>query len=82
MTPSREGDLGGAWRPRSRDIGAESPKLIHVLTGHLGPITRVGLDTTAWGELPTRLVSDDQVVHIDSFPVGDDRTDPHRHRHP
>ncbi|MFF1320219.1 MULTISPECIES: DUF5994 family protein [Streptomyces] len=47
MTPSREGDLDGAWWPRSRDIGVESPKPIHVLTGHHGPITRVGLDTTA-----------------------------------
>ncbi|MGW1621794.1 hypothetical protein [Streptomyces sp. NPDC002172] len=32
------------------------PDLIHLLTGHLGPITRVGLDATAWDELPTRLV--------------------------
>ncbi|WP_406159277.1 DUF5994 family protein [Streptomyces canus] len=70
-TPSREGNLDGAWWPRSRDIGSELPDLIHVLTGHLGPITRVGLDATAWEELPTRLVIDDRVVHIDSFPVGD-----------
>lgn len=71
-TPSREGNLDGAWWPRSRDIGAELPDLIHVLTGHLGPITRVGLDATSWDSLPTRLVIDDRVVHIDSFPVGDD----------
>ncbi|MGW2506538.1 DUF5994 family protein [Streptomyces sp. NPDC001588] len=71
-THSREGNLDGAWWPRSRDIGAELPALIRVLTGHLGPITRVGLDATAWDELPTRLVIDDQVVHIDSFSVGDD----------
>ncbi|WP_330459023.1 DUF5994 family protein [Streptomyces sp. NBC_00820] len=71
-THSREGNLDGAWWPRSRDIGAELPDLIHVLTSHLGPITRVGLDATAWDGLPTRLVVDDQVVRIDSFPVGDD----------
>jgi hypothetical protein len=47
-TPSREGNRDGAWWPRSRDIGAELPDLIHVLTEHLGPITRVGLDATAW----------------------------------
>ena len=70
-THSRQGVLDGAWWPRSRDIGAELPDLIHVLAGHLGPITRVGLDATAWDELPTRLVIDDRVVHIDSFPVGD-----------
>jgi hypothetical protein len=43
-----------------------------VLTQHLGPVMRVGLDATAWDELPTRLIIDDRVIHIDSFPVGDD----------
>ncbi|ATW49610.1 DUF5994 family protein [Streptomyces xantholiticus] len=71
-THVREGILDGAWWPRSRDIGAELPSLITALTEHLGPLTRVGLDSTAWEELPTRLIIDDRVVHIDSFPVGDD----------
>ncbi|WP_030816404.1 DUF5994 family protein [Streptomyces sp. NRRL F-2799] len=71
-TRSREGNLDGGWWPRSRDIGAELPDLVRALTVHLGPITRVGLDATAWDELPTRLVIGDQVVRIDSFPVGDD----------
>ncbi|MFD8262166.1 DUF5994 family protein [Streptomyces griseoluteus] len=69
---SREGVLDGAWWPRSRDIGAELPELLSALTRHLGPVTRVGLDTAAWAGLPTRIVVDDRVVHIDSFPVGDD----------
>ncbi|MFG3495795.1 DUF5994 family protein [Streptomyces sp. NPDC047928] len=71
-THSREGVLDGAWWPRSRDVTAELPALIQVLTGHLGPITRVGLDTAAWEEVPTRVVVDDRVVHLDSFPLGDD----------
>lgn len=71
-TESREGTLDGAWWPRTRDIGTELPALVSALTAHLGPITRVGLDATAWNELPTRLVVEDRVVHIDSFPVGDD----------
>ncbi|MFI6419503.1 DUF5994 family protein [Streptomyces sp. NPDC050842] len=71
-THSREGVLDGAWWPRSRDVATELPALIQALTGHLGPITRVGLDTDAWGEVPTRLVIDDQVVRLDSYPVGDD----------
>ncbi|MGX1476387.1 UNVERIFIED_CONTAM: hypothetical protein RKD50_005195 [Streptomyces canus] len=70
-TPPREGNRDGAWWPRSRDTGAELPDLIHVLTEHLGPITRVGLDATARDELPTRLVLDDRVVRIDFFVVGD-----------
>ncbi|MET9799638.1 DUF5994 family protein [Streptomyces sp. NPDC006368] len=71
-TRSREGVVDGAWWPRSRDVGAELPALLRALTEHLGPITRVGLDAAAWEALPTRLVVDDRVVHIDSFPVGDD----------
>lgn len=71
-THAREGILDGAWWPRSRDIGAELPSLIGALTEHLGPVIRVGLDRGAWDELPTRLLVDGRVVHIDSFPVGDD----------
>lgn len=71
-TEAREGVLDGAWWPRSRDIGAELPALLSALTGHLGPVTRVGLDAAAWEGLPTRIVVEDRVVHIDSFPVGDD----------
>ncbi|MEV4232759.1 DUF5994 family protein [Streptomyces bobili] len=70
-TRSREGLLDGAWWPRTYDIKTELPALISVLTGHLGPITRVGVDAAAWNGLPTRLVIDDQVVHLDSDPVGD-----------
>ncbi|GGP71735.1 hypothetical protein GCM10010214_53380 [Streptomyces abikoensis] len=71
-TRERGGILDGAWWPRSRHIGAELPGLITALTEHLGPITRVGLDASAWEELPTRLIIEDRVVRIDSFPVGDD----------
>ncbi len=42
------------------------------MTEHLGPVTRVGLDAGTWDELPTRLTVDGRVVHIDSFPIGDD----------
>ncbi|MCQ0024870.1 DUF5994 family protein [Streptomyces somaliensis DSM 40738] len=71
-TESREGVLDGAWWPRSRDITEELPALVSALVEHLGPITRVGLDAAAWDGLPVRLVIDDRVVHITSFPVGDD----------
>lgn len=71
-TQSREGVLDGAWWPRSRDIAAELPVLLSALTRHLGPVTRVGLDTAAWEGIPTRIVVEDRVVRIDSFPVGDD----------
>ncbi|MFI8449941.1 DUF5994 family protein [Streptomyces erythrochromogenes] len=71
-TSSREGLLDGAWWPRTRDIVTELPALISVLTEHLGPITRVGVDASAWNDPPARLVVDGRVVHLDSDPVGDD----------
>ncbi|WP_435059989.1 DUF5994 family protein [Streptomyces sp. bgisy060] len=70
-TATRQSLLDGAWWPRSRDVERELPPLITALTEHLGLITRVGLDASAWNGIPTRLVVDDQVVHLDSFPVGD-----------
>ncbi|MFE5025336.1 DUF5994 family protein [Streptomyces sp. NPDC056656] len=70
-TQSREGLLDGAWWPRSHDITAELPALVAELTSHLGPITRVGLDSAAWEALPTRLIIDDRVVHLDAHEVGD-----------
>ncbi|WP_327668107.1 MULTISPECIES: DUF5994 family protein [unclassified Streptomyces] len=71
-TQSRQGILDGAWWPRTRDVEKEIPPLVAALTEHLGPISRVGLDASAWNDIPTRLVVGDGVVHLDSFPVGDD----------
>lgn len=71
-TSFREGLLDGAWWPRTRDIVTELPALISVLTEHLGPITRVGVDASAWNYPPARLVVDGRVVHLVSDPVGDD----------
>ncbi|MGC9498406.1 DUF5994 family protein [Streptomyces sp. WG7] len=70
-THERAGILDGAWWPRSRTLTAELPGLVSALTERLGPITRIGLDSAAWDELPTRLTVDDRVVHIDAFTVGD-----------
>lgn len=71
-THDRGGVLDGAWWPRSRDVAAELPGLISALTERLGPLTRVGLDSAAWDGLPTRLVVDGRVVHIDASSVSDD----------
>jgi hypothetical protein len=71
-THERRGILDGAWWPRSRDVEAELPGLISALTEHLGPVARVGLDRAAWDGVPTRLVVDGRIVHIDASAVGDD----------
>ncbi|MEU2286659.1 DUF5994 family protein [Streptomyces sp. NPDC013178] len=71
-THDRRGVLDGAWWPRSRDVTVELPGLVSALAERLGPIARVGLDRGAWDGLPTRLVVDGRVVHIDASSVGDD----------
>ncbi|WP_330354277.1 DUF5994 family protein [Streptomyces chartreusis] len=71
-THDRQGILDGAWWPRSRHLATELPGLISALSERLGPVTRIGLDTGAWDEMPTRMTVDDRVVHIDAFSVGDD----------
>ncbi|MFJ3500489.1 DUF5994 family protein [Streptomyces sp. NPDC090135] len=71
-TRSRQGLLDGAWWPRTRDVEREFPPLVTALTEHLGPLSRVGVDASAWNGIPTRLTVDGRVVHVDSFPVGDD----------
>ncbi|MER6712632.1 MULTISPECIES: DUF5994 family protein [unclassified Streptomyces] len=71
-THERRGILDGAWWPRSRNLTVELPGLISALTERLGPVTRIGLDSAAWDEMPTRMTVDDRVVHIDVFAVGDD----------
>ncbi|MGN9755818.1 DUF5994 family protein [Streptomyces sp. SD31] len=71
-TRDRQGVLDGAWWPRSRDVAVELPGLVGALTEHLGPIARLGLDSAAWDGLPTRLVVDGRVVHLDASSVGDD----------
>ncbi|OEU87424.1 hypothetical protein DB35_22395 [Streptomyces abyssalis] len=70
--PSGDGLFDGAWWPHSRDIHAELPGLVTVLSEHLGPIDRIGLDADAWDGLGEPLFVDGRLIQIDWFPVGDD----------
>ncbi|MFI5772237.1 DUF5994 family protein [Streptomyces sp. NPDC051658] len=70
-TSSRAGFFDGAWWPRSRDIRSQLPDLIDALTASLGPIARVGLDASAWDEVPAHLVVGDHKVRIDWSAVDD-----------
>ncbi|WP_456341394.1 DUF5994 family protein [Streptomyces tendae] len=45
----REGELDGAWWPRSRDITGEFPGLVPALSTYLGPVARVGKDRHRYG---------------------------------
>lgn len=78
-THERQGVLDGAWWPQSRDIAAELPALITALTEYLGPVTRIGLDATAWERLPTRLNAEGSRTSAPTWAVGfvcPDRTGP------
>ncbi|KDN84617.1 hypothetical protein KCH_37090 [Kitasatospora cheerisanensis KCTC 2395] len=72
-TMSREGIFDGAWWPRSNHVLAELPDLITALSAHLGRIGRVGLDTSAWDEVPRSLVANGLTVKINWF-AGSDAT--------
>ncbi|NLU75925.1 hypothetical protein HCC61_25280 [Streptomyces sp. HNM0575] len=70
--PSGQGLFDGAWWPHSRDVHAELPGLVTVLSEHLGPIDRVGLDADAWDGLGEPLVVEGRHVEVEWFPVGED----------
>jgi Family of unknown function (DUF5994) len=75
---SARGLLDGGWWPRTRDLAAELPELVHALDERHGRITRVLLGTADWdGSRPRRLAigspPGSRVVKIgwfDSMPVG------------
>ncbi|MDH6133932.1 hypothetical protein P3T37_003331 [Kitasatospora sp. MAA4] len=71
-TLTRAGMFDGAWWPRSRDVEAELPCLITALTAHLGHISRVGLDTSGWDDIPRCLTVDGLAIRIGRFSAGAD----------
>lgn len=70
--PSHDGLFDGAWWPHSRNIHAELPGLVSVLSEHLGFIDRIGLDADAWDGLGEPLFVEGRLIEIDWFPLGDD----------
>ncbi|MER7758005.1 DUF5994 family protein [Kitasatospora sp. NPDC097643] len=72
-TMARDGVFDGAWWPRSKDALVELPDLITALRAHLGRIIRVGLDTSAWDDVPRSVVVDGVGVRINWF-AGSDAT--------
>jgi hypothetical protein len=66
------GRFDGGWWPRSPDLLAELPGLIHVLTARLGVIRKVGYNPDTWGPLVRRMVVDGNLVRLEGF-RGQDR---------
>jgi Family of unknown function (DUF5994) len=61
------GFVDGGWWPRSRDLRAELPALVGVLTVRLGQVERVGYRLADWDPTANRLVVDGALVHLDGY---------------
>ncbi|MGW6919356.1 DUF5994 family protein [Kitasatospora sp. NPDC054939] len=72
-TMAREGVFDGAWWPRSTHVLAELPDLLTALGAHFGRIVRVGLDTSAWDDVPRSVVANGLEIRINWF-TGSDAT--------
>lgn len=64
----------GGWWPRSPDLAAELPALLHVLAARLGAIRRVGYNPDTWGPTNARTTVDGYVIRIEGFPAQDPYT--------
>ncbi|MEU7897168.1 DUF5994 family protein [Nonomuraea sp. NPDC049152] len=67
-TLTRDGNLDGAWWPRSTELCAELPALVSALDALLGPILRVRLDLAAWDDVPAHLMIDGRFLRVSGFP--------------
>jgi hypothetical protein len=64
---SATGYVDGGWWPRSRDLAAELPALVEVLSVRLGHVTRVAYAMSAWNPPPRRITVDGAVVRLEGF---------------
>jgi Family of unknown function (DUF5994) len=66
------GYVDGGWWPRSRDLAAELPALVEVLSVRLGSVTRVAYTMSAWNSGPRRVEVDGHVVRLEGFRTQDE----------
>jgi hypothetical protein len=69
LTPNDRcvGEVGGAWWPRSRDLGTELPDLLAVLAERLGRVERVVYDPAGWAAAPELRVAGAGTVILDAY---------------
>ncbi|MGW7003180.1 DUF5994 family protein [Streptomyces sp. NPDC054933] len=72
LLPSDTGPcrIDGTWRPRSRDLALELPRLLGELDGRWGRVTRVTVNRSMWSPIPSRILFADRVVHLGWFRTG------------
>lgn len=60
-TPHR---INGAWWPRTDDLVAELPHLLHALPYRWSRIVHVSVNAGAWAAFPGRMLCDGHVLHL------------------
>jgi len=61
------GHVDGGWWPWSRDLAAELPGLIGVLTARLGYVTSLAYPVSEWDNAPRRVEVAGHVVQLDGL---------------
>lgn len=61
------GHVDGGWWPRSRDLSAELPALVHVLAVRLNQVTEVAYAVEAWDTPPQQLIVDGKPLRLEGF---------------
>jgi SAM-dependent methyltransferase len=79
LTPGRhheahQGELDGAWWPRTRHVRTELNALVERLRLDLGAISRLSLSSTSWDSTPGHVRVADQDVRLVWFSLRDPRT--------
>ncbi|MFB8003871.1 DUF5994 family protein [Nocardia sp. NPDC056000] len=57
----------GSWWPHGRDLSAELPELLAMLTPRLGPIHRVIYNLDEWDTAPRKLAFGGRQVRLDGY---------------
>ncbi len=61
------GYVDGAWWPHSKDLTAELPDLLAVLSVRLGPIGRVIYNVNEWAKPPAKFATGGRMVRLDGY---------------
>jgi hypothetical protein len=65
----QSGYVDGAWWPHSKDLMAELPDLLSVLSVRLGPIARVVYNVNEWAKPPAKFATGGRTVRLDGYRI-------------
>jgi hypothetical protein len=64
---SLTGYVDGGWWPRTQNLSAELPALVHVLAVRLGTVARVAYPLNAWDDAPRQLTIEGHTIRLEGF---------------